>query len=239
MDSSSDSPSLQLPSVAFFGRTFHEYCRFFDLDRVPLRGLRILDAGAGPSSFAAEALERGANPVALDPLYGCGAPALAAYVQSDYGRMFREIRRNPALVTCGYFRSIESAEASRRSAAARFLADYADGFAQGRYVGGALPRLPFPDRAFDLVLCAHLLFLYAACFDPAWHLSACLELVRVSSGKVRIHPVCGLGGKPYPGLGRLREELGRRGIGSRVVPVDYRFFAGADTLLVLERGSGS
>ena len=54
---------------------------------------------------------------------------------------------------------------------------------------GALPRLPFFDGAFDLVLCAHLLFIYARRFDFAWHLAACQELVRVSAGEVRLHPV--------------------------------------------------
>ncbi len=233
MSSFSDPSSLQLPSVAFFGRTFDEYSHCLGFDGSALRGRRVLDVAAGPSSFTAEARASGANPVAIDPLYGYTHEALATYVQLDYDRMFREMRRLESLLTYQYFPSFEAAEASRRSAAAKFLADYEDGFVQGRYVGGALPRLPFADGEFDLTLCAHFLFLYAARFDYVWHLAACRELVRVTAGEVRIHPVCGLGGQPYPELPRLQADLRAVGITTRVISVDYKFFAGADTTLIL------
>jgi hypothetical protein len=233
MSSLSPSPSLQLPSVAFFGRTFDEYCQCLGFSYSAVRGCRVLDVAAGPSSFTAEARGHGAIPVAVDPLYGFKPQALATYVQLDYDRMFREMRRLESLLTYQYFPSFAAAEASRRSAAARFLADYADGFVQGRYVGGALPRLPFPDKVFDLTLCAHLLFLYAARFDYVWHLAACRELVRVTAGEVRIHPVCGLGGQPYPELARLQADLRTVGITAQVIQVDYKFFAGTDTTMVL------
>jgi len=233
MSSFPHSPSLQLPSVAFFGRTFDEYSHCLGFSRSAVRGCRVLDVAAGPSSFTAEARTHGATPVAVDPLYGCTPQTLATYVQLDYDRMFREMRRVESLLTYRYFPSFAAAEASRRSAAAKFLADYEDGFVQGRYVGGALPRLPFADKAFDLTLCAHLFFLYAARFDYVWHLQSCRELVRVTAGEVRIHPVCGLGGQPYPELARLQADLREAGIAARVIQVDYKFFAGTDTTLVL------
>ena len=83
--------------------------------------------------------------------------------------------------------------------ASGFLADYEAHFIHNRYVGGSLPRLPFFDGTFDLVLCAHLLFTYAARFDFDWHLAACRELVRVSADEVRIHPLCGLTASRTPG----------------------------------------
>ena len=86
------------------------------------------------------------------------------------------------------------------------------------------------------MLCAHLLFIHAARFDFAWHLAACVELARVTGGEVRLHPVCGANGRPYPELGRLRRELDALGIGSAVVPVDYEFFVGSGSMLVLKRG---
>jgi hypothetical protein len=102
-------------------------------------------------------------------------------------------------------------------------------------VRGALPHLPFLDGAFDLVLCAHLLFVYAARFDPAWHLAACLELARVSAGEVRIHPVCGPNGRRYPQLDELRRGLEAQGLASELRRVDYEFFAGSTSTLVLQR----
>eukprot|EP01035_Chromulina_nebulosa_P038899 gene38899-52538_t len=121
--------------------------------------------------------------------------------------MFAQLRAKPQLLRFKSFPSIDAAELDRRAAARRFLGDYEAHFAHGRYVGARLPRLPFLDGAFDLVLCAHLLFVYAPRFDLAWHVAACLELVRVSAGEVRIHPVCGADGRRYPELAALRSEL--------------------------------
>lgn len=228
------SDSLPVASIAFFGRTFEEYLRFFALAPSAIPGRRILDAAAGPSSFTAQACALGASAVAVDPLYGCPADTLAAYIQLDYARMLAAMREKASLLRFRAFPSVEASEKSRRAAADAFMSDYEEGFLRGRYVGGALPRLPFDDGTFDLVLCAHLLFLYARSLDYAWHLAACRELVRVGSGEVRIHPVCGLEGRPYPALARLQEDLGRGGVSARVVPVDYEFFAGTDAMLVLE-----
>ena len=226
---------IELPSVSFFGRTLAEYSQFFALDLAELRGRAVLDVAAGPASFTAEAARRGLEAVAVDPLYGCTPDALATHVQLDYAHMLAQMRAKPHLLRFRSFPSIDAAEADRRLAAQRFLADYESGFLHNRYVGGALPRLPFFDGAFDLVLCAHLLFVYARKFDFAWHLAACRELVRVSAGEVRLHPHCGTDGRTYPGLARLRRELEEAGIMSTVAKVDYEFFAGSGTMLVLQR----
>ncbi len=232
---SSLSTEIDLPSVAFFGRTLAEYSQFFALDAGALRRRAVLDVAAGPASFTAEASRRGVDAVAVDPLYGGLSSVLAAQVSRDYAHMRTQMRAKPHLLHFRSFPSLDAAEADRRTAAQRFLADYEGGFLHNRYVGGALPRLPFFDGVFDLVLCAHLLFIYARRFDPAWHLAACRELVRVSAGEVRIHPVCGADGRPYPGLGRLRRELREAGIASKVVAVDYEFFIGSNSMLVLKR----
>jgi hypothetical protein len=149
----------------------------------------------------------------------------------------REIGRSagsrPSARVPAYFSSIDAAEIERRAAAQRFLTDYEAHFVHSRYIGASLPKLPFLDGAFDLVLCAHLLFTYAKTFDFDWHLAACRELARVSAGEVRIHPVCGPDGRLYGELNRLQRELLARGIRSDVVNVDYEFFVGSDSMLVL------
>ena len=222
---------MELP----FGRTLAEYNQFFALDLDALRGADVLDVGAGPSSFTAEACARRIDAVAVDPFYSSPVDDLAGRIASDYERMFAQMRAKPRLFRLKSFPSLGAAETDRKLAAQRFLADYAVHFAHGRYVSGALPRLPFFDRTFDLVLCAHLLFLHAARFDFEWHLAACRELVRVSAREVRIHPLCGPDGKPYPKLPALRRELRAAGIESEVVTLDYEFFVGSNSMLVLRR----
>ena len=231
------SPEIELPSVSFFGRSLAEYAQFFALDVAALKGRDVLDVAAGPSSFTAEACARRIDAVAIDPLYGNTPESLATHVQLDYDRMFAQMRAKRRLFRFKSFPSIDAAELDRRAAAQRFLNDYETHFIHNRYVGGALPRLPFFDGTFDLVLCAHLLFTYAQRFDFDWHLAACRELVRVTADEVRIHPLCGTDGKPYPGLARLRRELKAVGIASEVVAVDYEFFVGANSMLVLRRSA--
>ena len=227
------APVMDLPAVSFFGRTLEEYSRFFGLDLAQWRGRAVLDVAAGPSSFTAEAHRRGVDAVAVDPLYDRPHAELAGRVRDDYARMFKQIREKRRLFRFKHFPSFDAAETDRRAAASRFLADYDGNARHGRYVRASLPLLPFLDDTFDLVLCAHLLFLYIQRFDFDWHVAACAELARVSHGEVRIHPVCGLGGKPYAELDRLRRALEGKGITSAVVRVNYEFFAGSSTMLVL------
>lgn len=225
--------TLDLPDVSFFGRTLDEYCRFFALDPAALRGKAVLDVAAGPSSFTAEAYRRGADAVAVDPLYGRPHAELTARVRDDYARMFEQMREKRRLFRFKTFPTFDAAETDRRAAASRFLADYDGNIRHGRYVRASLPLLPFLDGAFDLVLCAHLLFIYAARFDFDWHVAACAELARVSHGEVRIHPLVGPGGKPYAELDRLRTVLDARGITTEVRKVNYEFFVGSSSMLVL------
>lgn len=234
--SSATSP-LELPAVSFFGRTLAEYTQFFALDLTALRKRDVLDVAGGPSSFAAEACARGIDAVAVDPLYTSTPEELGARVNSDYAHMFAQMRARPRLFRLKSFPSIAAAETDRKLSAQRFLADFEAQRFYGRYVGASLPHLPFFDGTFDLVLCAHLLFTYASRFDFDWHLTACKELVRVSAGEVRLHPVVGTDGRTYPGLPRLRRELKAAGIASELVRVDYEFFVGTDTMLVLKRAA--
>lgn len=229
---------MELPAVSFFGRTLQEYARFFALDPAKLRGEAVLDVAAGPSSFTVEASRCGIDAVALDPLYQHSPDSLALRVREDYARMFAQMRAKPRLFRLKSFTSFAAAETDRRAAAQRFLTDYAGNIRHGRYVRGSLPLLPFLDEAFSLVLCAHLLFIYQARFNYEWHRDACLELVRVTSGEVRIHPVCGPDGRPYAELERLRTDLQAHGIRSEVVRTEYEFFAGAHSMLVLTRERG-
>ena len=71
----------------------------------------------------------------------------------------------------------------RRQALARFLTDLV--VHPGRYVGCALPQLPFYDDAFDLAVCSHLLFTWADQLGRGWHAAALLDLARVA-GEVRV-----------------------------------------------------
>jgi SAM-dependent methyltransferase len=235
-DSLTSHSGAEHHSVPFFGRALEEYAQFFSLDpAADLRGRAVLDVAAGPSSFTAEACALGCDAVAVDPLYGRSADALATYVAIDYREVFARLRARPSLARFRAFASVNEAEARRRAAAARFLHDYAERFVLGRYAGAELPELPFADGAFDLVLCAHFLFQHEARFDFAFHVAACRELARVSRGEARVHPVSGPGGKTYPKLGDLLEELARLGVAGGLRESGDGLATGEDAMLVLRR----
>lgn len=235
MQTVSPSLSFELSSIAFFGRDFSEYVSMFDLDAGALRGRRVLDVAAGPSAFTAGANARGIDATAIDPLYGLSPDALSTHALIDHRRVVAEMRRKPELFQRGTFASIDEAVEARAESARLFVDDYAQHFVHGRYVGGALPELPFADGAFDTVLCAHLLFIYARQLDFGFHLAACRELVRVSRGEVRIYPAAGADGCSYYEHRRLCAELATDGITLEMRPVPHRFFVGSGTMLVLRK----
>lgn len=238
------SSEFTLPKTHFFGRDLAEYRRLFALrDEHELRpGARVLDVAAGPASFAAEAAMRGVQVTAADPCYGSRRETLAVLARADHARVAAQMRAKPGLLKPGpeSFPDLESAIAARLAAAERFLGDYEAGFIQGRYIGAALPELPFEDGAFELTLCAHLLFLHAGLFDEDFHLAACRELLRVTrpGGEIRLHPLCGGDGKEYTGLERLLETLAADGVTHRRVPVCGAFFHAATSTLVLRAPGG-
>ena len=228
---------IELPSVSFFGRSLAEYAQCFALDVAALKGRDVLDVAAGASSFTAEACARKINAVAVDPIYGAPAVELVARVDEDFTRSSAAPGEKPRSFRPRNSAAHAAAELERRAAALRFLADYETHLHYGRYVCGALPRLPFFDGTFDVVLCAHRLFGAANPFDFEWHLAACRELARVSAEDTRIFPLCDASGRQHPALPRLRRELREAGIASEVRAVDYGFFAGANSMLVLRRAA--
>lgn len=227
--------SLDLPAVSFFGRGFTEYLLFLGLRPADLHGRRVLDCAAGPAAFTAEAVARGIDAVAVDPLYRRSEAALRLVAQTAFARMFEQMHRRPELFAAATFPSLAAAAHDRRAAVEQFLNDYYVGVALGRYRCGALPALPFADHAFDLGLCAHLLFVYDHLLDLEFHVAAIRELCRVSPAEVRIHPVVDRSGSTSQFLPPVREALAAEGIQSDLLDVDYAFFRGATRTLVFRK----
>lgn len=238
MPLSTSTPSIDLPDVSFFGRSFSEYLAFFGLERDILQGRQILDVAAGPSSFALEAKhEVDAEVTAIDPLYARTESALRITQETDFAGMFAQMRRKPELFDTQTFQSIDAAEADRKRAAHLFLEDYYSGTAIGRYVAGRLPELPVDSGSYDLVFCGHLLFTYDNLFDIGFHIASCRELLRAvrAGGEVRIHPIVNRTGEPSSFLDHVIETLANDGHRATTVPVNYSFFRGATETLVIRK----
>jgi hypothetical protein len=189
------SPLFTVDGMQFFGRELGDYLAMFSLPAERLPGLRVLDCPSGPGSFVAESTARGACTVGVDPLYAQPLDVLLARGRRDVQHTIERMQ-----LKASAFADIDLAayQASKLRALDRFAADYPAGISEGRYLAASLPALPFPDRHFDLVLSAHLLFTYS---DPAhggilpdspfsleWHLRSAEELWRTCRGELRLYP---------------------------------------------------
>jgi hypothetical protein len=104
-----------------------------------------------------------------------------------------------------------------------------------RYVAASLPRLPFGDGWFRLTLSSHLLFLYPEHLDVDGHVASLLELVRVTSGEVRVYPLVDTVGRPYPRLDEVRAALADQGVDSELRTARCAWQPGGDRLLACWR----
>ena len=215
-----------LDRVVPWGRSFDEYVRMFALTSDDLSG-RILGVGDGPASFNAEATSRGIRVVSCDPIYRFSAPDLRQRIDETATEVLEQTRRNAGEFVWTSIRSVEELGTLRRSAMDAFLADYDRGRADGRYVEGALPELPFADRSFDLALCSHFLFLYAAQLGESFHQAAIRDLCRVARD-VRIFPLLALGGVPSPFVESSGATLRAQGIDVSIETVPYEFQRGGN-----------
>ncbi|MFI8326768.1 methyltransferase domain-containing protein [Streptomyces sp. NPDC085529] len=216
-------------------RSFDEYRAMFALTDDDL-ALRILDCPGGAAGFVAGATARGTDAVAVDPQYGPGRTALGTLALREIAHKHAYVVEHAGHFAWGWFGGPERSTRLRTEAARAFTTDMAAH--PERYVAGALPHLPFPDRSFDLVLSSHLPFSYGAQLNEDFHLSALTELVRVARREVRLFPLLlHTSDRRYAPLGRLRGALEALGVPSRIERVAYEFQRGGDQALVLDATS--
>jgi hypothetical protein len=224
---------LDIDRVAFIGRTFFEYKRMFALDEMVLRNGPVLDCAAGPSSFTAEAHGSGFQVTACDLLYRLPGQALTDKGKKDIEHVFDKLDEVRHLYTWAYYKNKEEIIGLRHKSLNSFSADFPGGLVEGRYVYADLPHLPFPDKAFPLVLSSHFLFLYGDRLSMDFHKACLKEMARVCSGEVRIFPLQGLDAKPYPHLGEVLAFLAEQDIGGEIVQVPFEFQKGSHKMMKL------
>ncbi|GAB3027292.1 hypothetical protein [Natronobiforma cellulositropha] len=226
--------SFDVDDVAVIGRTFEEYCRFFDLEPADLVGRTVLDCPSGAASFVASAHEHGIDATGADVTYRHSPSSLTRLCREEYDEMYAQLATQPDVFNWEEYGGLEERARCLREAKEVFLADYPEGRLAGRYAYAALPELPFASESFSLVLSAHFLFLYGDRFDAAFHRESLRELVRVARDEVRVYPLVGLDGERYPELEALLETLTDDGARARVRETPFEFFRGANELLVIE-----
>ncbi len=235
MNAQPEPSSFQLDGIVPWGRRLDEYAAFFGLDSAPARWPAILDVGAGPASFNAEATRLGARVVALDPLYRAGGDAIRQRFAQTRASMASGLESAKARFVWDFYASPAEVLRRRDEALELFLDDYDWGRICGRYIAGALPHLPFAEGSFGLALVSHLLFLYGRELDANFHVAALDELARVAH-EVRVFPLLDLEGRRSAHLDRVITGLRDLGLVAEEVPVGFEFQKGATSLLRIRRG---
>lgn len=222
---------LNIDRIVFIGRTYDEYMRMFNLDVSIFKKGTVLDCPAGPSSFTAEAHRIGFDVAACDILYNVPAAKLIEKGREDIEHTFQKVDGVPHLYVWKYYKNRNEIIALRRKALGLFADDFPDGLRNDRYVQAELPRLPFADRTFSLVLSSHFLFLYGDRLGVDFHVASLKEMVRVSSGEVRVYPLQGLDAKPYPYMESVLSRLRSEKINVEIVSTPFEFQKGSNKML--------
>ncbi|MSR34905.1 MAG: hypothetical protein EXS12_08970 [Phycisphaerales bacterium] len=188
-------PTLILDRMQFFGRLAADYQTMFGVTLESLKGKRVLDCPAGPSSFVAQACAAGVDAVGVDPLYAHGAHELRQRCQDDIAYTVQRMAAHEGAYSD---LNLQAYADNKRAALELFLPDYEADRAGVRYINASLPTLPFANDEFDHTFSAHLLVTYS---DPAsggilpnspftleWHMAAVFALMRVTRGSLHVYP---------------------------------------------------
>lgn len=229
----SKSP-IWFPHIIFYGRSFREYLAMFDLEARSLAGLSVLDCPGGPSSFAAVASSYAEKVVAVDPLYGLPFNELCDRSNADMTVASEQAKNFPAdRYTWKFFSGPEAARRVRVEARKKFFIDLSEN--PNRYVAAKLPRLPFCDGAFDLVLSGFLLFVYAG--DKKFHDAGLREMLRVlkPGGELLIFPDKDINGNERPFYRALMSKLKAEGFSWERRRTRYDIVTGWDTFTAISK----
>ncbi len=226
---------LDIDRIVFLGRTYAEYMDIFDLDDTLLTKGPVLDCAAGSSSFTAEARQKGFDVSACDVMYGQNSFDLFKKGQEDIRHVVKKFDEAAHQYKWGYYTDKEHVMGLRKKAFGGFIKDLVRNKKSGIYREAELPKLPYPDNAFELVLSGHFLFLYGDRLDRDFHMKCLEELIRVSANEVRIFPLSGLDAKPYEHLGDILEFLSGKGIEAEVVRVPFEFQIGGNNMLRIKK----
>lgn len=226
---------LKKGRIWFLGRSYYEYIKMFSLNEESLDGLNILDCAAGASSFTPNLLKKGVDITAVDLLYGQYVNEIKDRCVNDFHTLLEMHSGLDHKVDWDFFSDPEDLVQQRITVYEEFIDSYAK-YKDKRYIEAVLPKLPFDDDHFDLILSSHLLFLYEGRLGYDFHRDSIEEMLRVTSNEIRIYPIIKLHGDSYKSvfLPRLMDEFSDKA-DFEVVKVDYQFRKGGNKMLKINK----
>jgi hypothetical protein len=167
--------------------------------------------------------------VAVDPIYELAPDQISSRCELDLDCIVRAIG-GLEVYRWNFYGNPERLRRFRERAWRTFLSDYAH-FRGERYIAGSLPRTPFSDRQFDVSLVSYFLFVYQDQFSYEFHKESIIELMRVTSGELRIYPTVTFEGERSTYLDRLLSDPGMRHLRFDEVATDFEFLVNSNSFL--------
>lgn len=219
----------------FIGRSWVEYIKMFDLNLEKLNSNKILDCAAGASSFTSFMLKNGYDATAVDLLYDKDSEFLKNRCKNHLQALVDALEKIEGEFVWSFFNNLEELKNHRMESCRDFNNDYKINKGK-RYLKADLTQLPFPDNSFNMVLCAHLLFIYDHRLDLNFHQKTVEEMVRVSCEEVRIYPLVKNKGQKSIYVDKIIQNMPET-VETEIVEVDYQFRRGGNEMLrIIKRG---
>jgi hypothetical protein len=213
-----------------WGRNFDEYTRMFDLTERELK-LKMLGCGDGPASFNVECNQAGGNVISMDPIYSMTREQIQKRIDETCKDVLNQTANNREKFVWKAIRSVEDLGRIRMGAMKMFLESFDRGNADGKYIPGSLPDLPFADNSFDMALSSHFLFLYTDNLTYDFHVQAISEMLRVA-GEARIFPLLDFNANRSPYVESILKDFKDKDVEIR--KVDYEFQVAGNEVLIIK-----
>jgi hypothetical protein len=216
---------ISYENIVPWGRSYTEYVTMFNLTPFFL-SKKVLGCGDGPAAFNSVGNAFGGNITSIDPIFSLSKKEIEKKIDKTFGEVILQTKANMDKFNWEMFGNVEGLGKIRMKSMQQFLADFEQGFEEGRYIAAELPNLPFEENAFDLALCSHFLFLYVDHLGLDFHVKAISEMLRVAS-EVRIFPVVDLNANPSLYLDPIRKMFPN----NELIKVNYEFQKGGNQML--------
>lgn len=213
----------------FIGRSWLEYLKMFDLNLKQLKNSKILDCAAGASSFTSYMYKKGFDIIAADLKYDKPPEFLGNLCRQHLQLLVDSLEPLENHFEWYFFKNLSELKEHRLKSCQEFYRDYQQGRGK-RYLKADLLDLPFKDNSFDLVLCAHLLFIYDHRLSENFHLKAVQEMMRITKKELRLYPLVKHKAEKSPLVEKVINSLPLH-FKARIVPVDYQFRKGGNEML--------
>jgi len=222
---------FDIDKIVLIGRGFNEYMMMFNLDLNYLKDKKVLDCPAGASSFTAELSSKGYDVTACDVLYDLDPGILEKKCKEDILKVMQSLSGVEDMYVWDFFKSPDELIKHRTGTYRTFIKDYQK--ERGIYIKSELPRLPFKDNEFSLILSSHFLFLYDDRLNYRFHRNSIQEMLRVSE-EIRIFPLVGLNGRRSLFVDKIIEDMAGSA-DMEISKVPYEFMNGANEMLGITR----